>query len=163
MVLTSKFDIGDVVFAPTSRVVLVNDKCHQCLGFRQWSVVTPAGNALFIDCPVCSAYDRPSRRKVVPSTRYLTVGQVRYENRGYNEGMSFTYMCEETGIGSGTVWMEADLSNTEEAATRIAEYKAAEYQKKLDAEFDADVARRMKNLSKHKKCLACQGTGKVSI
>lgn len=122
-----KYNIGDVVFRGTvssRRVVL---PCPDCQGTHKWKAQSLV-EEFEIECPRCSTYSTrlPTLIDVtfVPRTERLTIGSVRFDSADRNE--PFSYMCEETGVGSGSVYRESDLHDSEETALRVAQFKANE-------------------------------------
>jgi len=57
-----------------------------------------------------------------PSVEVLTIGSVRVDTHDIEHPVS--YMCRETGVGSGQIHCEADLFHTREEAQAAAEAKA---------------------------------------
>lgn len=161
MILESKFNIGDTVFAARADREDVAVTCPECLGSRHWEVTSPAGNTMTVECPTCTyGYEVRgyiTKSEVRPTVQRLTIGQVRYEIE------TFTYMCQETGIGSGTIWSEDRLSRTHEAAMERSVSFAAEVQKEQDAREKKDHERRIKEFKRNKRCAACGGSGRLSI
>jgi hypothetical protein len=167
MVLTSKYDIGDVVYSVQVESVDVRHTCPECLGAKEWTITTPAGNSVTVECPTCS-YGYTVRGFIIksqinPIPCRLTIGQVRYESGFDGEGMMFKYMCDETGIGSGTIWKESELFSTEAEAIAYGVIKAAERQAFVDGEEAKVSARNLKEFKRLKKCLVCGGSGRVSL
>ena len=130
--LTTKFDIGQTVWHASTTTQQFRHKCPDCNDTRAWEAKSPAGGVFGIPCPRCSVQHmtndelRLEYTKFVPSVRQLTIGQIRASTiigDGYDAGNS--YMCCETGIGSGTVFNERDLFATKEEAYAAAEIKAA--------------------------------------
>ena len=130
--LTTKYDVGDVVWTANTATEQRQHDCPDCLGARKWTCASPAGGEFEIDCPRCSASYQSdlelSLRYTVwaPAVRSLTIGLVRASSEtgdSYDSGN--TYMCCETGVGSGTIYRESDLFPTREEAEAAAAAKAA--------------------------------------
>lgn len=127
-IFESKYDIGDVVFFPNTEVEIVELPCQDCNGKKKWKVVTPAGTEFEIPCQRCSSSSgrKPSSlfvRTHKPVVRKLTIGKIRYRD-SYEEG--FEYMCNETGITSGSLYRESLLFRSEEEAMEVAKINAAQ-------------------------------------
>ncbi len=125
--LTTKYSIGDVVYYGGTTTIRKQRPCPDCLGTKKWKAASPAGVEYEFPCPRCAAsYNSNDDITLnysahVPSIKKMTIGQVRVQEGGENE---IRYMCLETGIGSGTLWNEADLFETEERAREYAEVMA---------------------------------------
>jgi hypothetical protein len=125
--ITTKFSIGDVVYAAEVATERRQRPCPDCLGTRKWKAASPAGEEYEFGCPRCStgymSNDALSLDYTVhvPNVQVLTIGQVRVVN---GEDAETGYMCRETGVGSGQVWREDVLFATREEATAAAEVTA---------------------------------------
>lgn len=104
--------------------------CPDCLGTKRWKVMTPAGSELEAECQRCnSSYGQrniPSLTsfEYVATAQSLTIGSVEINtNSSYGEH-PVRYMCVETGIGSGSVYYENRLYETEEMALAAAKLDA---------------------------------------
>lgn len=102
--------------------------CPDCLGTKRWRVTTPAGSELEAECQRCASYGAirnvPSLTslKHIATVRGLTIGSVEIKSSVSWEGdAKIKYMCIETGVGSGSVYNEHDLFETEDAACAVAE------------------------------------------
>lgn len=129
--LITKFDIGDTVWHATTVTEKRQHRCPDCLGSRKWKAVSPAGAEFDAPCPRCTASYQSDRSLsldysvMAPSARRLTVGKIKASTAtgdDYDAGNS--YMCLETGIGSGSIYREADLFATEAEALAAAQIKA---------------------------------------
>lgn len=129
-ILTTKYSIGDKVFCARTVTERKKHPCPDCKGSREWRAMSPAGGEYTFGCPRCAAQYNSDRDMTldysahVPSVSCLTIGsiQVNTEKGAYDEGAR--YMCVETGIGSGSVYNESDLFNTEEEARSEAQTRA---------------------------------------
>ncbi len=74
-----------------------------------------------------------ARQRAVASARTLTIGSVRIDTAARDYSEPVEYMCVETGIGSGSVYRESHLFETESAALVAAEAENRIEQAKLDA------------------------------
>jgi len=68
----------------------------------------------------------------VPVVRQYTIGSVRHDSNERDGRSPTTYMCRETGIGSGSIYEEAKLFETEAAAMASAILMAAESNQTTD-------------------------------
>lgn len=127
MIIETKYSIGDVVWLATTRTETKRMPCPDCNGTKKWKATSPAGAEYEFNCPRCSARHGPNHpltldyTQFTGSTQRLTVGQVRTSTG--DEGA--TYMCCETGVGSGSIYYERDLFLTKEEAQAAADAKAA--------------------------------------
>lgn len=124
-----KYSIGDKVWAQGFTTIGAKHECPDCLGEKTWVCKSRAGQEMEMDCPRCcgssvaSASDL-SYTKYVPFVRQLTIGSVRIDTNERTNG-PVSYMCKETGVGSGTIWREGQLHLTEDAATKASEIEMA--------------------------------------
>lgn len=125
-IISHRYEVGDAVFFAgyTHHVRIL--QCPDCLGSQKWKVVTPVGDELEFSCPRCTGWQhdgRPLLAEYIPAIRPLTIGSVRIDTA--DEKTPITYMCRETGVGSGSVYEEGDLFESEAAATVKARLKCA--------------------------------------
>lgn len=130
--LTTKFDIGQTVWHANTTTQVFQHKCPDCSDARAWEATSPAGGVFRIPCPRCSVQYtsndelRLNYTKFVPAVRPLTVGQIKASTAiGDDWDAGNSYMCCETGIGSGSIYRERDLFATEAEALTAAEAQAA--------------------------------------
>jgi hypothetical protein len=119
-----KFKVGDTVFLAESNWNSIPIKCPDCLGQKIWEVVTPAGEVFSTYCRTCwHGYDgcsgTVSEYGYRATTRQLTIGLVNV--RQSNEKSEIQYMCEETGVGSGSMWNQQELFRSEFEAEMAAQ------------------------------------------
>lgn len=125
--ITTKFSIGETVWYAGTVVEAKRHPCPDCKGARVWKTVSPAGNEYSFSCPRCTAsytsYNNLclSYSAHVPTARSLTIGSVRHDSHRPET----TYMCAETGVGSGSVYSEDRLFHTEGEALECATALAA--------------------------------------
>lgn len=126
--LKTKFSIGDVVFRAGTTTVKKRHKCPDCLDTHKWKAISPSGGEYQFACPRCGASYMGDRdlsleyHEFGPSVMKLTVGSVRIDT---HDQRPVSYMCIETGVGSGSVYYEPDLFPTHDEAMVAAEAKAA--------------------------------------
>lgn len=126
--ITTKYDIGDVVWFARLKTETKAHPCPDCLGALAWSATSPAGGVFSVDCPRCAAsYQSSSALNLkytvwAPDTQRLTIGSVQADTSDAGN----KYMCLETGVGSGQVYGEDSLFSSEDEAWAEATAKAAE-------------------------------------
>lgn len=135
---TPRFKKGDTVYVfYPSRV----EKCHpcpECGDEKEVRVVFPDGHELKASCPrCCMSYGLDMR---LPSLKYvewgvevrsLTVGLIRINDHGDHP---VSYMCNETGIGSGSIYYQTNVFATHEEAQQAGEEHVAKMNAKNAAE-----------------------------
>lgn len=130
----SKYTKGEIVYGANNTYDDKTRPCPDCLGDKEWTIVFPSGQVTEIGCMTCraSSFYEPSGKVHYKSwkkgTRELTIGSVRYDDSN-NE--PFSYMCEETGIGSGRIYYENELFVTEDEAMEFAEKDFVEKKKRV--------------------------------
>lgn len=129
--ISTKYSIGDVVYRAGTTTTTKQHPCPDCLGTRQWKATSPAGRDYQFGCPRCNSSYRSddslslAYSEFVATTNRLTIGSVRYDSHEHFPTRERTsYMCVETGVGSGSVYDEVELFLTEEEANRAADAKA---------------------------------------
>lgn len=126
--ITTKYAIGDAVFHASTHVTKGAHECPDCKGSTKWKAVSPAGLEYQFPCPRCAASYNGDRDLLLtypmhtPSVRQLTIGSVRIDTA--SDDRPVQYMCVETGVGSGSIYSEADLFTTREEAERVADVRA---------------------------------------
>lgn len=139
MIPTPRFAIGDKVWDVSIHIESGQHDCPDCFGSRQWTAVSTAGETFAINCLRCAQSYAGLPRDVPPlayqksvyTTRELTIGSVRVDTAA-SHGDPVSYMCEETGIGSGRVYNESKLFTSEEEARASAEIQTQLEQRRLD-------------------------------
>lgn len=141
MQIETKFNIGDTVFCAETEWAPETSPCPDCIGERAWKAFLPNGEEIKISCPTCRVGYRTTgtieRYRVQGSVQELTIGSVRFDTHGRD----VQYMCEETGVGSGTVWDEDHFFRTREEAERALPAMVEAHQKTMDEQ----AARRLGN------------------
>jgi hypothetical protein len=129
--LTTKYSIGDIVWRAGTTTERKQHPCPDCLGSRKWKATSPAGSEYEFRCPRCAA-SYTSNHDVslwytasTPYVQQLTIGSVQYNTAIGSYDSGARYMCLETGVGSGSVYNESDLHETEEAAMLAATAQAS--------------------------------------
>ena len=124
--LTSKFSLGQKVWFAGTKNENRRMPCPDCNDAREWKVTSPAGGEYAFPCPRCNAYTGDSRLRLsyalyVPNVVQLTIGQIKLSN---DSNCPEEYMCNETGVGSGTIYQLDVLFDTRDAAETAAQASA---------------------------------------
>lgn len=158
MKIETKYSIGDVVYHGRNTVAAGSVECPDCKGTKEWAVTTPAGDTMAAPCSTCDGVYGPTgavpRSVRVPVVDRLTIGSVRFDSN--ENGMdAVSYMCIETGIGSGQIWYQGRLRATREEAevdavssVEISERTIAEANKAHREDQLRKAARRAKRAEK---------------
>ena len=154
---TPKFTIGDVVFVPTDVQSSTVEPCPACGGEKFWTATSPRGETRKFDCPDCyDTFGSTGRLTRVAFTGYTerrTVGSVRIDTAD-SQGDHVSYMCEETGIGSGRVSRERECFADEPSALACALERARKRQEEHDARVARELAEERKR-RRHPRCPTC--------
>lgn len=107
-----KFEIGQKVFCARIGYGSVKVQCPDCLGQKKWLVKTPSGEEWDHDCNTCRQGYYGSSGTVESwgdheRIEMLTIGSIRIDTQDKERPIS--YMCEETGIRSGSVYNEQEM------------------------------------------------------
>jgi gas vesicle protein len=119
-----KFNKGDTVYFASTYTTQKFRDCPDCLGKKAWSVTSPAGDEYTFSCPRCGGSYQYHHElslgytEFAPKVERMTVGSVRFDS---NDDDPVSYMCEETGVGSGSVYRQGQLFSTEQEAAVEAE------------------------------------------
>lgn len=130
--ITTKYSVGDTVFYSATNTERKKHPCPDCKGSGKWAAQSPAGSEYSFACPRCSASYNSDRdltldySAAVPSVRHLTIGSIQYNSHYGSYDHGARYMCNETGVGGGSVYNESDLFETEAEALTAAHAKADE-------------------------------------
>lgn len=118
--LKPKFEIGQKVFAVTSKYdsEIVHAECDVC---NSTGKVKISGRDEEYICPICHGRmeEKHYGFKYIIAYRNATIGKVQteeYSKRYRSYQSRITYMLQETGVGSGSIWKEERLFATEEEA-----------------------------------------------
>lgn len=130
MEISTEYNFGDQVWTLHRSSETLELPCRFCRGRQSLPVEGPGGETKWADCPECKGMPSMARIAVVPtwvaSEKPLTIRQVRIE---LTEGVDCRdmperdegYMCEETGVGSGTVHRPENLFHSQAEAKEEAE------------------------------------------
>lgn len=112
MEIRSHYNLGDPVWLINLVRVERFEECPSC---KQGQVPLPDGRSL--KCPRCDGKGAIAECSVGRwrVKRKLTVGQIRIEIAGKLDDRE-QYMCQETGVGSGSVYNVSDLYSSEALA-----------------------------------------------
>jgi len=127
--MDARFKIGQTVWTAEAVDKAVYVECPDCKGSQKWIATSPVGENFEFPCPRCTRHDvwKLANHTSVATTRKLTIGSVRIDTADRDSPVS--YMCHETGVGSGTVWRETRLAATEEEATVLGRAAVADREK----------------------------------
>ncbi len=128
MIIETKFNLGQEVWGTSLHGSNQQVICPECLG--KFEFKNPAGNT--VQCFKCS-YGTPGyiieyvreqwhthflgRVGKIAPIRFKTQGEGRYDKDRVE------YMCEITGVSSGTVWYEDNLFDSLEEADKETKYR----------------------------------------
>ena len=113
MIINTTFSIEDKVYTVEVENKPEYINCVECKG----KGIIPTATGKSIGCDYCSRTGKQVKAFVaqhIVCKRIYTIGSVRFDS--YDNENPVTYMCEETGVGSGTIWYEKDLFKTKSAA-----------------------------------------------
>lgn len=130
-IIETKYSLGDKVYKPISTYTSRKIQCPDCVGKKEWLITFPSGEKINISCKTCESGNILTKISSGfvdvfehnPSVKKLTIGQIR------TEGDKISYMCNETGIGSGTLHYENTLFDSWDDAMEEAKKMANEQTK----------------------------------
>ena len=128
--ITTKYNIGDKVWHATTQATMKHHPCPDCLGTGKWKAVSPAGHEYTFACPRCntrymSNHDLSLKYTTFePTAQQLTIGSIRTNSHTPTYERAVEYMCQETGVGGGSVYGEDVFFDTEESALKEAQRMA---------------------------------------
>lgn len=134
-----KYRKGQKVYYPWHDTAGAQHPCPDCNGTKKWTCTSPAGHTMEMDCPRC---DRNGGYRDDLSLSYtkhtfgvheLTIGSIRINTEFSHDEHPISYMCVETGVGSGRIYYEPNLHESREDAEAIAAAKCAAQQAETDA------------------------------
>lgn len=121
--MKTKYKIGDIVHRAYTTIISKSHDCPDCLGSQEWTATSPAGESYKFACPRCSGSYQSNPDMNLnynwhsPCSDALTIGSVRTDT---HDVRPISYMCQETGVGSGSVYYEGTLFSNEEDALKAA-------------------------------------------
>lgn len=116
MKITTKFDLNQEVYPISQRETYEFIPCECCGGIGE---ITVSATGKERTCPEC--YGRRGKQVYVAKewkviTKYVSrIGKIEteiYREEDHNNKSRISYMLEETGVGSGTIWYEEKLFAT---------------------------------------------------
>jgi hypothetical protein len=124
--MNPKFKIGDKVFVAFSYKEAVPIQCPDCRGKLVWSVTCPSGEKFTVPCHTCQigysgCCGTINEWRQKPKVEQMTIGSVRFDS---NAASPVSYMCVETGVGSGSVYGEERVFDNEIDALKWATEKS---------------------------------------
>ncbi len=136
------FAIGATVWMARTSEKQETVPCPDCKGTRQWAALTAAGETIAVKCQRCTPYASTKLPSLTRRTKRvlverLTVGKVRTRfDSDFPTENAVSYMCTETGVGSGNVYSEGHgghgLYGTEAEAREASEQMRATEQANLN-------------------------------
>jgi len=158
--IETKYSVGDVVYHGRNETVARRTECPDCKGTKEWAVTTPAGDTMTTGCATCDTLYGPTgfieKYERTPKVETLTIGSVRFDSHDSGADREpASYMCRETGVGSGSIWYESRLRATREeaeidavASIAISEKQVADSNAAYEKEKLKKAARRAKRAAK---------------
>lgn len=130
--------------------------CPDCLGTLKWTVVFADGEALEIQCQTCKKGYAPATGTIEiykhkPIVRHYTIGSVRFND---TDKYPYSYMCEETGVGSGSVYYENQVFELYEDALT---YAKKEYEERMIAIAQNNFSKKFGGTKEIEKSLSSMG------
>lgn len=121
-----KYEVGQTVWTADATDEAIQAACPDCNDTKKWTATSPAGESFDFPCPRCTGHDlhKMLHQKAVYTVRKLTIGSIRIDSSDIDAPVS--YMCHETGVGSGTVWRESRLAADDAGAAVIGRGVVAE-------------------------------------
>lgn len=127
-----RYSIGATVFSASVKFEAEKFSCPDCLRTGRWNVRSPVGLEAMVECPRCRGTGVLDQEGRVAQVLELTVGSIQINTAGDYDDKYIRYMCNETGVGSGTIWSEDSLFSSREEALLIAERRTEEARLELD-------------------------------
>ena len=103
--IKTKFAIGDTIYVPYTQRDQKTAVCPDCKGSKKWEITRHGvvdDKPVVINCEVCSGKGVVADWQNTGQVSILTVGSVRTDT-----AEETSYMCRETGIGSGSIYRES--------------------------------------------------------
>lgn len=159
--IKSKFSKGDKVWIAQVEYGEEKIGCPDCLGTKKWLITFADGSAENIECQTCRRGYEPANgyiiiKKTKPKVIQLVVGSVRFND---NDEKPFSYMCVETGVGSGYVYYENDMFSDESSALSRANEK---YEEQMQAIAQNNFSKKFGGTKELEEALATWGFSRKS-
>lgn len=121
-----KFEVGEHVYSVRVGWTEKHVTCPDCLGKKEWTVSLPSGEVFQHDCQTCRrgyfSTGQVSEWGDHAHIDLVTIGSVRLDTADENP---VSYMCVETGVGSGSIYYEKNMAKTRLEAEEIAAQELA--------------------------------------
>jgi len=158
----NKFKKGGKVFIGDVEYTDSYIACPDCLGTLKWLVVFADDTSEKVDCQTCKrGYEPPTGRIGIKNHRAVvreyTIGSVRYDDTNKEP---YSYMCEETGVGSGRVYYENQISDNKEEALKIAK---EETEKRMTAIANNNFSKKFGGTKDIENALSSYGFSRRSV
>jgi CRISPR/Cas system-associated protein Cas7 (RAMP superfamily) len=111
---TPIYEIGDKVFEVSTTSTQKTHKCPDCLETKKWETTSPAGIEYSFPCPRCQQTTTLTYYEYTHSIIERTIGSIRIDTA--NKKNPIEYMCIETGVGSGSIYIEKRLHKNKACA-----------------------------------------------
>lgn len=137
MIMQSKFNLGDKIYRLGGLYIDYPNKFHkECNICSSTGQVTINGETFC--CPKCDGkvetdFSVRHYHRGEPSPIAYTIGQVEVKVK--KDKAEIRYMCEETGVGSGTVYCEDECFATYEEAVLATDMENYQYQQEEIAKY----------------------------
>jgi len=137
-----KFRKGGKVWFAWTDTTTASHPCPDCQGTKTWECTSPAGHTMEMQCPRCDrdVYNDALNLRYTKHTfgvRELTIGSIQIDTNCAHREHPVSYMCIETGVGSGSVYSENRLYATKAEAEAEHEQLAANRQVEADSTPEA--------------------------
>lgn len=137
-----RFRKGDKVWHAWTDTAAASHPCPDCRDTKVWTCTSPAGHTMEMQCPRCdrNTYNDKLDLRYTRHTfgvRELTIGSIRINTDNVHGDHPVSYMCIETGVGSGSVYYEDQFYATKAEAEAEQERRAAARQAEADATPEA--------------------------
>jgi len=156
-VIQPKYEIGQQVWVVDVRDDVQSDTCPDCLGTKHWPITVPGGDTFDLECATCrygfEVRGFVSTHVTITIATQMTVGSILINT---SSDQPVTYMMNETGVGSGQIWSQADVFATKADAQPRLKEKQAEIQSEHDVREAARIAHNKKSCHKpsyDKRCI----------
>lgn len=136
MNITTKYSIGDKLWVGVTCWIDKSVKCPEC-EYGYIAITLKSGESSHAKCPQCYGRGRFPTWDFHPVVEEVTIGSVHYASHKIPE-QQVSYMCVETGVGSGSIWYEPLLHLTQAEA----EASAAILTEKARADAKREIAER---------------------
>ena len=123
--IKTKYSLKEVVYNAYCENHPYTEPCPDCDGYGYWALVNKDQK---VGCHTCNKearwHNTPgkiTKYKYFPRVFELTIGQIQAT---IGHSPKIQYMCKETGIGSGTLWPQEQLTDNYDTAREAAKVLA---------------------------------------